>query len=309
MKNKINTQVKIGKLKLKNPVMTASGTFGYGLEFEKFFDLNELGAIIVKGLSLNPVRGNPPQRIIETPAGMLNAIGLQNIGVKKFITEKLPLLKKYKTPVIVNVYGKKVEEYVEVAEILNDTDVSGIEINISCPNVKKGGIQFASDKKAIEKIINGIKKKFKKTVIVKLSPNTVNIEDIAIHCERCGADAVSLINTLSGMAIDINTRKPVLANVFGGLSGPAIKPVALAAVYKVARKVKIPVIGIGGIMNYKDALEFLIAGATFVQIGTANFIDPLTCIKVINGIKDYLKENKIYDIREIIGSIDVDIKN
>jgi len=306
MQNKINTQVKIGKLKLKNPVMTASGTFGYGLEFEKFFDLSKLGAIIVKGLSLAPVKGNPPQRIVETPAGMLNAIGLQNIGVKNFISEKLPLLKKYKTPVIVNVYGRKIEEYIEVANILNDTEVEGIELNISCPNVKKGGMQFASDKKAIEKIIKGIKNKFGRTIIVKLSPNTGNIEDIALYCEKCGADAVSLINTITGMAIDINTRKPVLANVFGGLSGPAIKPMALAAVYKVAKKVKIPVIGIGGILDYKDALEFLIAGATAVQIGTANFIDPLTCVKVINGIKDYLKENKIYDIREIIDSMGFD---
>ncbi|MCX7697986.1 MAG: dihydroorotate dehydrogenase [Candidatus Goldbacteria bacterium] len=303
MTNKINIQVKIGKLILKNPVMTASGTFGYGLEFEKFFDLGKLGAIITKGLSLNPVKGNPPQRIVETPAGMLNAIGLQNIGIKNFISEKLPLLKKYKTPIIVNVYGRKVDEYIEVADILNDTDVAGIELNISCPNVKRGGLQFAADKKAVEKIINRIRKKYKKTIIVKLSPNTGNIEDMAIHCERCGADAVSLINTIVGMAIDIKTKKPVLANVFGGLSGPAIKPIALAAVFKVSKKVKIPVIGVGGIMNYKDALEFMMAGATAVQIGTANFIDPLTCVKVIKDLQYYLKENKIYDINKIIGAI------
>ncbi len=303
MKNKINTQVKIGKLTLKNPVMTASGTFGYGLEFEKFFNLGQLGAIVTKGLSLEPVRGNPPQRLVETPAGILNAIGLQNIGVKNFISEKLPVLKKYKTPIIVNVYGRKIEEYIEVAGTLNDTDVSGIELNISCPNVKKGGLQFAADKKAVEKMIKGIRKVFKKTIIVKLSPNAGNIEEMAIHCERSGADAVSLINTIIGMAIDINTKKPVLANVFGGLSGPAIKPIALAAVFKVSRKVKIPVIGIGGIMNYKDALEFLIAGATAVQVGTANFIDPLTCVKIIKGLCDYLKENKIYDIKKIIGTI------
>jgi len=299
----INTKVKIGKLILKNPVMTASGTFGYGLEFEKFFNLNILGAIVVKGLSLTPVKGNPPQRIAETPAGMLNAIGLQNIGVKNFIEEKLPLLKKYKTPVIVNVYGREIKEYIEVADILNDTDVAGIELNISCPNVKKGGLQFASDKKAVEKMIKGIKKKFKKTVIVKLSPNTGNIQDMALHCERCGADAVSLINTIIGMAIDIKNRRPVLANTFGGLSGPAIKPIALAFVYKVSKKVKIPVIGIGGIMNYKDALEFLIAGATAVQIGTANFVDPLTCVKIVNGLNNYLKENKIKDINKIVGTL------
>jgi len=299
----INTKVKIGKLILKNPVMTASGTFGYGLEFEKFFNLNILGAIVVKGLSPTPVKGNPPQRIAETPAGMLNAIGLQNIGVKNFIEEKLPLLKKYKTPVIVNVYGREIKEYIEVADILNDTDVAGIELNISCPNVKKGGLQFASDKKAVEKMIKGIKKKFKKTVIVKLSPNTGNIQDMALHCERCGADAVSLINTIIGMAIDIKNRRPVLANTFGGLSGPAIKPIALAFVYKVSKKVKIPVIGIGGIMNYKDALEFLIAGATAVQIGTANFVDPLTCVKIVNGLNNYLKENKIKDINKIVGTL------
>ncbi|HPD18206.1 MAG: dihydroorotate dehydrogenase [Candidatus Goldbacteria bacterium] len=302
----MNMQVNIGKLKLKNPVMTASGTFGYGVEFENFFDLNKLGAIIVKGLSFTPVKGNPPQRIVETPAGMLNAIGLQNIGVKNFISQKLPLLEKYDTTVIANVYGRDVEEYVKVAEILNDTKVSGVELNISCPNVKKGGLQFASDKRAIEKIIKGVRKKFKKTVIVKLSPNTGNIEDVALHCERCGADAVSLINTIIGMAIDVNARKPVLANVFGGLSGPAIKPVALAAVFKVARKVRIPVIGIGGIMNYKDVLEFLIAGATAVQVGTANFIDPMACVKIINDLHNYLNKNKICDIKNIIGSIKPD---
>jgi dihydroorotate dehydrogenase (NAD+) catalytic subunit len=306
MHDKVNMQVNIGKLKLKNPVMTASGTFGYGIEFEKFFNLNELGAIIVKGLSLTPVKGNPPQRIVETPAGMLNAIGLQNVGVKNFISQKLPLLEKYDTPVITNVYGRDVEEYVKVAEILNDTKVSGVELNVSCPNVKKGGLQFASDKRAIEKIIKGVRKKFRKTVIVKLSPNTGNIEDIALHCERCGADAVSLINTIIGMAIDVDTKKPVLANVFGGLSGPAIKPVALAAVFKVARKVRIPVIGIGGIMNYKDALEFLLAGASAVQVGTANFIDPMTCVKIINDMHNYLNKNEICDIKNLIDSIKTD---
>lgn len=306
MNKKNNMQVNIGTLKLKNPVMTASGTFGYGLEFEKFFDLSKLGAIIVKGLSLSPVKGNPPQRLVETSAGILNAIGLQNIGVKNFVTEKLPLLKRYNIPIIANVYGKNIEEYIEIADILNDSEVAGIEINISCPNVKKGGFQFASDKKAVEKIITGTKKKLKKTIIVKLSPNTGNIEEMAVHCEKCGADAVSLINTIIGMAVDINTKKPVLANVFGGLSGPAIKPVALASLYKVTRKVKIPVIGIGGIMDYKDALEFLITGATAIQIGTANFIDPLTCVKIIDGLQDYLKKNEIYDIKKLINSIKVD---
>ncbi len=301
----LNTKVSIGSLELKNPVMTASGTFGYGLEFEKFIDLNKLGAIIVKGLSLKPQKGNKPQRVVETPAGMLNAIGLQNIGVDAFITEKMPKLKKYRTPVIANIYGTCSDEYIKVAKKLDNTDVAGIEINISCPNVKKGGMQFASDKETISAIIKGVKKVYSRTTIVKLSPNTGNIEEIARICEGEGADAVSLINTLVGMAIDINTRKPVLANTYGGLSGPAIKPVALAMVHKTAKAVRIPVIGIGGIMDYKDALEFLIAGAKAIQVGTANFVDPKTTIKIIDGIKKYLKDNDIKDIDDIIGSIKV----
>jgi len=305
MANKMNTEVIIGKLTLKNPVMTASGTFGYGLEFEKFIELNKLGAIIVKGLSLKPQKGNKPQRIVETPAGMINAIGLQNIGVDAFIKEKMPKLKKYKTPVIANIYGTCSEEYVKVAEKLEDSDVAGIEVNISCPNVKKGGMQFAADKEMIKTIINGIKKVYSKEIIIKLSPNTGNIEEIAGICEGEGVDAVSLINTLVGMAIDIETRKPVLANTYGGLSGPAIKPVALAMVHKTAKSVKIPVIGIGGIMDYKDALEFLIAGAKAVQIGTANFVDPQTTVKIVDGIYKYMKDKQINNINDIIGSINI----
>ena len=303
MNKKINTQVKIGKLILKNPVMPASGTFGYGLEFEKFFDLSKLGAIITKGLSILPVKGNKPQRLVETPAGLLNSIGLQNIGIDNFINEKLPLLRNYKVPIIVNIYGRTLEEYLLIAKKLQNVRIEAIEINISCPNVKKGGMQFASDKNIIKKLLIKIKKIYSGTIIVKLSPNTGNIEEIAKLCEEYGADSVSLINTVTGMMIDIKKRKPVLGNVFGGLSGPAIKPIALAMVHKVYKKVKIPIIGIGGITDYRDALEFLIAGATAIQIGSANFRDPLVCINIIKDIENYMIENNIADINSIIGSL------
>ncbi|HDQ25226.1 MAG TPA: dihydroorotate dehydrogenase [bacterium] len=300
---KTDTSVSIGKLNLKNPVMTASGTFGYGLEFKDFLDLEALGAIVVKGIALEPVLGNRPQRIVETASGMLNAIGLQNIGVEKFLSDKMPLLARYKTPVIANIYGTDVKDYVAVAERLADSAVAGIEVNISCPNVKKGGLQFAADRKAIIKMLGGIKKVYKKTVIMKLSPNTGNIEDIALLCEDYGADAVSLINTLVGMAVDLDKKTPVLSNIYGGLSGPAIKPVALAMVHKTAKRVKIPVIGIGGIMNYRDALEFIIAGASAVQIGTANFRDPAAPVKVAAGIKEYLEANKIKSVKNLIKTL------
>ncbi|MFP4465429.1 MAG: dihydroorotate dehydrogenase [Candidatus Goldiibacteriota bacterium] len=298
-----SARVKIGKLRLKNPVMTASGTFGYGLEFENFFDLNRLGAIVVKGMSVKPVKGNRPQRLVETPAGIINAIGLQNIGVEKFISEKLPLLKKYDTPVIANIYGTNVSEYTDAARRLNHTETAGIEINISCPNVKKGGLQFAADKTAVKKMLKDIKKVYDKTVIVKLSPNTGNIEEMAAVCSDHGADAVSLINTLVGMSVDVEKRKPHIANVFGGLSGPAVKPVALAMVHKVSKKVKIPVIGIGGIMCAEDALEFIIAGASAVQIGTANFVDPCSCEKTISGIEEYMLKKGIKSMNRIRGSL------
>ncbi|MEI7641047.1 MAG: dihydroorotate dehydrogenase [bacterium] len=300
---KLNTTVKIGSLELKNPVMTASGTFGYGLEFEEYLDLNSLGAIVVKGLSLKPQKGNKPQRLVEVTGGIINAIGLQNIGVEVFINEKLPKLKKFKTPVIANIYGTCAEEYIAVAAALANTAVAAVEVNISCPNVKKGGIQFASDKVVINEIITGIKKVFDRPVIIKLSPNTGNIEDIARTCEEYGADAVSAINTLIGMAIDIEKREPVLSNIYGGLSGPAIKPVALAMVHKVSKAVNIPVIGIGGIMNEKDALEFLIAGATAIQVGSANFVDPAAAGNVVKGINKYMKANKIYEVKKIIKTL------
>lgn len=304
MKGKrIDTKVDLGGLALRNPVMTASGTFGYGLEFRDYLDLSSLGAIIVKGLSLKPVKGNRPQRLVETAAGLLNAIGLQNIGVEAFIYDKMPLLEKYKTPVIANIYGIDVAEYVSVAERLDDSAVAGVEINISCPNVKKGGLQFAADKPAIAGIIRGVKGVFGRHVMVKLSPNTGNIEEIAAACEGEGADSVSLINTLIGMSIDIKKRKPVLSNIYGGLSGPAIKPVALAMVHKVSKKVKIPVIGIGGIMSAQDAIEFIMAGATAVQVGTASFRNPAAAQAVAEGIKKYMEENSLQNISDMTGCI------
>ncbi len=302
-KNRINTTVDIGGLTLKNPVMTASGTFGYGLEFEEYLDLNRLGAIIVKGLAIKPVKGNKPQRLVETTAGLLNAIGLQNIGVEAFLADKMPLLSKYNTPVIANIYGTDVSEYVSAASRLNDSEVAGVEINISCPNVKKGGLQFAADKPAIAALIQGVKKVFGRHVMVKLSPNTGNIEEIAVLCESEGADSVSLINTLVGMAIDTKKRKPVLSNIYGGLSGPAIKPVALAMVHKVSKNIRIPVIGIGGIMNAQDAIEFIMAGAKAVQVGTASFRDPAAAQAVAEGIDKYLAENSVQNISGITGCI------
>jgi dihydroorotate dehydrogenase (NAD+) catalytic subunit len=300
---KISTAVSIGSIKLRNPVMTASGTFGYGLEFSGYMNLNNIGAIVTKGLAIKPVKGNPPQRLVETTAGIINAIGLQNIGVEAFIKEKLPRLKAYKTPVIANIYGTSADEYIAVAERLASTSVAGVEVNISCPNVKKGGLAFASDRKAIKEILCGIKKVYSRPVIMKLSPNVGPLEDIARFCEDNGADALSLINTVVGMSIDLEKRKPRLANVYGGLSGPAIKPVALAYVHKVSKAVSIPVIGIGGIMNARDALEFIVAGASAVQIGMASFRDPAASEKAAKGITDYLAAHKIRDIREMIGSL------
>ena len=301
--NLLNTKVSIGNLKLKNPVMTASGTFGYGLEFDEYMDLNSIGAIIVKGLSMDPVKGNKTPRLVETTAGIINAIGLQNIGVEAFLSDKLPKLKKYNTPVIVNVYGTSVEKYISVAERLEDTEVAAIEVNISCPNVKKGGLAFAADKQAIKAMLKGIKKVYTKPVIIKLSPNVGPLETIAKLCEDNGADSLSLINTIVGMSVDIAGRKPRLSNIYGGLSGPAIKPVALAFVHKVSKVVKIPLIGIGGIMNWRDAVEFIMAGATAVQIGTANFREPDASQKVAEGIASYMRKNGIKDIKQITGCL------
>ena len=303
IKTDINLAVKIGSLKLKNPVMTASGTFGYGEEYADYVNLNMLGAIVVKGLSLKPRLGNPPPRIMETAGGMLNAVGLQNIGVEAFIAEKLPYLKKFDVAVIVNIYGETYAEYSKVAAKLSSVKgVHALEVNVSCPNVKKGGLSFGSDPKAAAEVTRRVKGETNLPVIVKLTPNVTDIAAIAQAVEKAGADAVSLINTLTGMSVDLKTRMPHLKNITGGLSGPAIKPIALRMVWQVVQRVSIPVIGIGGIMNAEDALEYLILGAKAVQIGTANFINPRATLDVIEGIQNYLIDNKIKDINEIIGT-------
>jgi len=302
--NDINLSVKIAGIKLKNPVMVASGTFGYGEEYAKYIDLNKLGAIVVKGLSLTPREGNPPPRIVETSAGMLNSIGLQNIGIDSFINEKLPFLEKFDTKVIVNFFGDSIDEYCEVAKRVDSVSgIHGLEMNISCPNKKEGWLEFGTNPDLAFRVVSAVRKNTKLPLIVKLSPNVTDITIIAKAVSDAGADAVSLINTLSGMAIDINTRRPKLANIIGGLSGPAIKPVALKMVWQVAKTIKLPIVGIGGIMTHEDAIEFMIAGASAVQIGTANFIDPSVTEKIIDGLKLYCEQNSIRNINEIVGSI------
>ncbi len=306
MKKKPDLNVNIGGLDLQNPVMTASGTFGYADEFNELVDLNRLGAIIVKGLSLEPSRGNRPPRIVETPCGMLNAIGLENVGIEAFIRDKLPFLKTLSPPVIVNIYGKSINEYAEIALRLEDVEgVSGIEINISCPNVQAGGIAFGVDPKAAKRVVRAVRKKTTKPLMVKLSPNVTDITEIAASVESAGADAISLVNTFTGMVINIETRRPMLDNITGGLSGPAIKPIALRMVWQVARKVNIPVIGIGGIMTANDAIEFFIAGAMAVQIGTANFVNPRATMDVIDGIETYLSEMGIPRVTDLVGTLNV----
>jgi len=295
---------KIGPLTLKNPVLTASGTFGYGQEYSGLMDLGRLGGIVVKGLSLKPRSGNPPPRTVETPCGMLNAIGLANLGLETFLKEKLPALRKLKTAVIVNIYGHSINEYGAVAAGLKGVNgISAIEVNISCPNVEKGGMAFGTDAEMSARVTERVLKNSDKPVIVKLSPNVTDICEIAIAVEKAGAHAVSLINTLTGMAIDIENRTPSLANISGGLSGPAIRPVALYMVYQVVNAVNIPVIGVGGIVDYRDALQFLIAGATAIQVGTANFVNPRTTLHIIEGLKTFCAERKISRIDEIIGSL------
>ena len=303
---KPNMKVNIGGIEIKNPVMTASGTFGYASEFDELMDLNRLGAIVVKGLSLEPSKGNPPPRIVETPCGMLNAIGLENVGLAAFVKKKLPFLRRLDTPIFVNVYGKSTEEYAELAARLEDIDgVSGIEVNISCPNVKSGGMAFGAYPESAAEVIRAIRKQIAKPLMVKLSPNVTDITEIAKSVEAEGADSISLINTITGMAIDIETRRPKIGNITGGLSGPAIKPVALRMVWQLAQTVKVPVVGIGGIMTAKDALEFLIAGAVAVQIGTANFINPHATTDIIDGIETFLMERNISDISDIIATLEV----
>ena len=287
--------------------MTASGTFGYGVEFASLLDLNRLGGIIVKGLSLDPSVGNPPPRIVETPCGMLNAIGLENVGIEAFLQEKLPFLTELATPIFANIYGETMEAYAELAGRLDDVQaVAGIEVNISCPNVEAGGMAFGVDPVSAGLVVEGVRKRTSRPVMVKLSPNVTNITTMARAVVDAGADAVSLINTITGMEIDIETRRPKLANVTGGLSGPAIRPVALRMVWQVARVIDVPVIGIGGIMTAEDALAFLIAGATAVQVGTANFVDPTATMTIIDGIETYLEKKNISDVNELIGSLIID---
>jgi dihydroorotate dehydrogenase (NAD+) catalytic subunit len=294
----------IGGIELENPVMTASGTFGYAVEFEELVDLNRLGGIIVKGLSLEPSMGNKPPRIVETACGMLNAIGLENVGIEAFVKEKLPFLKKLSTPVFTNIYGKGISDYALLTERIDELkEIAGIEINISCPNVKAGGLAFGVVPETAAKVVKAVREKTSKLLIVKLSPNVTDITQIARAVEDAGADSLSLINTITGMSIDIKTRRPRLANITGGLSGPAIKPVALRMVWQVAQSVKIPVIGVGGIVCAKDALEFFIAGAAAVQIGTANFVNPHATIDIIEGIEGFLIEKKISSVRDIIGTL------
>ena len=299
----MNTKVNLAGVELKNPVMTASGTFGSGAEYSEFVDLNELGAVVTKGVANVPWPGNPTPRIAETYGGMLNAIGLQNPGIDVFCKRDIPFLKQFDTKIIVNVCGKSTEDYCEVVERLADEPVDLLEINISCPTVKEGGIAFGQNPKAVEAITKEVKKYAKQPVIMKLSPNVTDITEMARAAEAGGADILSLINTLTGMKIDINRRTFALANKTGGMSGPCVKPVAVRMVYQVAQTVNVPIIGMGGISNAEDALEFILAGATAVSIGTANFANPYATVETVKGIEEYLKKNQIDDINTLIGAV------
>jgi dihydroorotate dehydrogenase (NAD+) catalytic subunit len=305
--NSIDLSVKIGKLKLKNPVLLASGTVGYGNEISELTDLSRIGGIVTKSVSLKPRKGNPPQRIVETPSGMLNAIGLANVGVEVFIKEKIPFLKKLNTTLICNIAASSVEEYVECVKILNEEEaISAFEINVSCPNVKEGGLIFGNDISSVGRITEQVRKETEKPIIIKLSPNVPKISDFAAVVKKEGGDAVSAINTLVGTSFDIYSRKPKIKNVTGGLSGPAIKPIALAKVLEIKRSVDIPIVGIGGIMNWKDAVEFMIVGASAIQIGTANFINPNVSNEVVDGLHEFCKSQNIQSITELIGSYQIE---
>lgn len=299
----MNLKVNIAGIELNNPVMTASGTFGSGIEYSDFVDLNRLGAVVTKGVANVPWAGNATPRIAETYGGMLNAVGLQNPGMEVFIERDLPFLKKYDTKVIVNVCGKSTSDYMEVVERLADEPVDMLEINISCPNVKEGGIAFGQNPKCVEDITRAVKSVAKQPIIMKLSPNVTDITETAKAAEAGGADALSLINTLTGMKIDVNRRNFVLANKTGGLSGPAIKPIAVRMVYQAANAVSLPIIGMGGIMNVEDALEFIMAGATAISVGTANFVNPVATMEIIQGLEEYLKKNNIEDINSLVGCV------
>lgn len=299
----MNTEVNLAGIKMKNPITVASGTFGYGREYAEYIDLNKLGGIITKGTSLKPRPGNKPPRVCETPAGMLNAIGLQNPGVEHFINEDLPWLRKFDTAVIVNACGSTIEEYVELCKILNKTDIDGVELNLSCPNVKEGCLAFGTTYEGVKTVTSEVRKVLDKPLIVKLTPNVTDITQPAKAAQDAGADGVSLINTLLGMSIDINKKRPILANNTGGLSGPAVKPVAVRMVYQVAQKIDIPILGLGGIVTGDDAIEFMLAGATAVSIGTGNFISPEVSVDAVKGIEDYMRRQGINDINDIIGAV------
>ena len=302
---KPDMSVEIAGLKLRNPVMTASGTFGYGEEFSQYVDLEKIGAFVTKGLSLKPRAGNPTPRIVETPGGMLNAIGLQNVGIDAFIQKKVPFLRSVNTPAIANFFGSTPDEYAELATRLDAIpEVAALEVNISCPNVKQGGIVFGTDPNCAAGVVAACRAATSKPLIVKLSPNVTDIVEMAQACEGAGADALSVINTLTGMAIDLERRRPVLANITGGLSGPAIKPVALRMVWQVARAVKVPVIGIGGIMSATDALEFILAGATAVQVGTASFVNPSAAQEIAEGMEEWLIQHGVADLKSLIGALE-----
>jgi len=306
-KAEVNLKVTLGPLSLPNPVMVASGTFGYGLEYSSLINISKLGGIVVKGLSIEPRPGNPPPRLVETHGGLINAIGLENVGVDNFVNQKLPLLLKHKVPIIVNIFGNSVEEYSELAKILDGvTGISALEINISCPNVKSGGIVFGTDPKQIQKVVSSVRENTGLPLITKLTPNVTDIGEMAKAAVEAGTDIISAINTVSAMAVDINSRKPKLGNIVGGLSGPAIKPIALKKVWDILNSVEVPVIGIGGISNHEDALEFLLVGARAVQIGTANFIHPKTSVEIIEGIRSFLESNGLKDVNEFIGSLKLD---
>jgi dihydroorotate dehydrogenase (NAD+) catalytic subunit len=301
----LDLSVSIGNLELQNPIMTASGTFGYGQEYEEFIDLNKLGAIVTKAITLKPKKGNPPPRVAETTAGMLNAIGLQNVGVEAFIRDKLPYLRTLNCKTVVNIAGKDAEDYVELAKILSAEDgVDALEVNISCPNVKKGGQLFGSDAEIAQRLVAAVRDATDMHLMVKLTPNVTDITEIAKAVERAGADSISLINTLLGIAVDVRTRKPLIANITGGLSGPAIKPVALACVWNVAKAVDIPLVGIGGIMTADDGLEFMVVGASAFQVGTANFVEPTATLDILNGIETFCEEESIDDITQLIGTFE-----
>jgi len=301
----VDLSVRIGSLALKNPLMTASGCFGYGLEYADIVDLSSLGAVVVKGLFLKEREGHPPPRIVETPSGMLNAIGLQGIGVHRFIREKMPELRRRGAVVIVNVCGSSLDEYVEVSRMLSDVEgVAALELNISCPNIKEGGIQFGCNLASTREVVSAVRKATRLPLIPKLTPNVTSVASFARAAEESGADAVSLVNTFLAMVIDVETRRPALSNVMGGLSGPAIRPIAVRMVYECAQQVRIPVIGIGGISSARDVLEFLIAGATAVQVGTANFVDPFIWPKLLNGVEDYMARHRVERVVDLVGTME-----